>query len=82
MTTSTERARRKGDLQHYVKGIKTYKIKYKIIYNIWQITAMNKIPQKRQQRRPSGAPAGRAGLAGAPVLPLLWYFIHIVLSVS
>ena len=42
----------------------TYQIKYEMIYNTMQTTAMNKIPQygqQRQQRRPSRPAQRRAG---------------------
>ena len=45
----------------------------KLIEDIRQTTAINEMPQWRQQQ-PGALPHG---LAATPPLPLLWYFIHI-----
>ena len=68
----------------YIYKMNISQIEYKMIYIIKRTTPMNKIPQQRQywqQRRPSGRHAGPvrgalAGLARAPLPPVLWYFIH------
>ena len=64
------RERERGYINRVFNKI-IYSIKYDMMYNIRQTTAMNKRSQQRH--------ASRAGLAWAPLLPLLlllWYFIH------